>query len=120
MARRNRKHEVHGSRAVCWGIAVILVLAVGAMVYLSLYNSCERIGRRIKGLEQEYATLQKKVVNEERNWAMARSIRNMERLMETHGIVMTWPEEKNIIRLKPVASEEPAQYACQRSERLRD
>lgn len=99
---------------------MVLVLAVGAMVYLSLHNSCERIGRRIKGLERDYANLQKRVVNEERNWAMARSIRNMEQLMETHGIVMTWPEEKNIIRLQPVESEEPAQFAFQQSGRLRD
>lgn len=113
MAKRNRKNGHHGSRGLCWGLAFLLIGAVVAMVYLSLYNNCERIGRQIKKRESQCAELHKRVVNEERNWAMARSIGNMERLMESHGIVMSWPEEKNIIRLQVAELDEPAQYAYQ-------
>jgi len=113
MAKRNRKHGHHGNRGLCWGLALLLIGAAVAMVYLSLYNSCERIGRNIKKMENQCAELHKRVVNEERNWAMARSIGNMERLMESHGIVMSWPEEKNIIRLQAAELDEPAQYAYQ-------
>jgi len=120
MARRNRKNGHDGSRVMFWGIPILLVFAMVAMVYLSLYNSCERTGRQIKKLEYRCAELHKRVVNEERNWAMARSIGNMERLLETHGIVMSWPEEKNIIRLQVVEREEPAQYAYQRGSAWRE
>ena len=66
------------------------------------------------------AELRKRVVNEERNWAMARSIGNMERLMAAHGIVMSWPQERNIIRLQAAEPDEPAQYAFQGAPSLRD
>lgn len=97
---RNRKLGYEGNRLVFGSVALGLIGASLAMVYLSLYNTCESIGRQIKSLEQEKMELQKQVVNEERNWAMARSIRRMEELMAHHGIVMTWPEERNIIRLR--------------------
>ena len=85
--------------------------AVLAGIYLGLYNACETVGRQIKKLETERAELHKRVVNEERNWAMARSIGNMERLMAAHGLAMSWPEERHIIRLQAAEPDEPAQYA---------
>ena len=120
MAKRNRKNGEEGHRTMVWGISLFGVAAVLAAVYLGLYNTCETIGRQIKKLEGDQAELHKRVVNEERNWAMARSIGNMERLMAAHGIVMSWPQERNIIRLQAAAPDEPAQYACQRGPAPRD
>ena len=91
-----------------------------AMVYLSLHNACEGIGRQIKRLESERAELHKRVVNEERNWATARSIRNMEQLMEAHGIAMSWPAEQNIIRLRAEEAEEPTHLAFNAGSTRRD
>ena len=120
MAKRNRRNGEEGHRALAWGVALFGLAAVLAGVYLGLYNSCETIGRQIKKLETDRAELHKRVVNEERNWAMARSIGNMERLMAAHGIAMSWPEERNIIRLQAAEPDEPAQYACQAVPSLRD
>ncbi len=120
MARRNRKNGHEGNRLVFWGISFSMLAAALAMVYLSLYNTCETIGRQIKKLENERAELHKRVVNEERNWATARSIGNMEQLMENHGIVMSWPEEQNIIRLHAAEADEPAQFAFQGGPARRD
>jgi hypothetical protein len=120
MTRRNRKNGHEGSRMVFWGISFSLLAAALAMLYLSLYNTCETIGRQIKKLEFDRAELHKQVVNEERNWAMARSIGNMEQLMENHGIVMSWPAEQNIIRLHAAEPDEPAQYALQGGSARRD
>ena len=100
MAKRNRKNGEEGHRTMVWGISLFGVAAVLAGIYLGLFNACETIGRQIKKLEYDQAELRKRVVNEERNWAMARSIGNMERLMAAHGIVMSWPQERNIIRLQ--------------------
>ena len=113
MARRNRKNGHEGHRMMVWGVSLSVLVASLAMVYLSLHNTCENIGRQIKKMENERAELHKRVVNEERNWATARSIRNMEQLMENHGIVMSWPAEQNIIRLRAEESDEPARYAYQ-------
>ena len=113
MARRNRKNGQDGNRTMVWGIAFSGMAAILAVIYLGLCNTCESIGRQIKRLEYEQAELHKQVVNEERNWAMARSIGNMERLMAAHNIVMTWPAQPNIIRMQAVEPAEPAQYALQ-------
>jgi len=120
MARRNRKNGHEGNRMMFWGVSISVLVAAVALVYLSLYNTCENIGGQIKKLENERAELHKRVVNEERNWAMARSIGNMEQLMATHGIVMSWPEEQNIIRLRVAEPDDPAQYAYQGGPARRD
>ena len=120
MAKRNRKNGHEGNRMMFWGVSFSALAAALALVYLSLFNTCETLGRQITKLEHERAELRKRVVNEERNWAMARSIGNMEQLMETHGIAMTWPEEKNIIRLPAAGQAEPAQYAFQGGSARRD
>mgnify|MGYP003621590455 CR=1 FL=1 len=120
MAGRNRKNGHEGGRMVFWGVAFSLLVAALAVVYLGLSNTCESIGRQIKRLEVDRAELRKRVVNEERNWATARSIGNMERLMENHGIVMTWPEERHIIRLHAAEPDEPAQFADRGAAARRD
>ena len=120
MAKRNRKNGEEGHRTMVWGIALFGVVAVLAGIYLGLFNACETIGRQIKKLEYDQAELRKRVVNEERNWAMARSIGNMERLLAAHGIVMSWPQEHNIIRLQAAEPDEPAQYAFHGTPSLRD
>lgn len=111
MARRNLKNGRESHRPMVWGIAIFVLAAGLAMVYLGLHNTCEDIGRQIKKLEAERAELHKRVLNEERNWAMARSFGNMERLMAAHSIAMSWPAEQNIIRLRASEPDEPAQYA---------
>jgi hypothetical protein len=120
MARRNRKHGHDGNRMVFWGVPMITLMAALGLVYLHLHSTCEGLGRNIKRLENERAELNKRVVNEERNWVAARSIRNMETLMARHGIVMSWPAEQNIIRLRAAEPGEPAQYAFQGGAMRRD
>ncbi len=120
MAKRNIKAGHEGNRIMFWGVSIGTLVAVLAMVYLSLFNTCESIGREIKKLEHEKAEIHKRVVNEERNWATARSTPNMERLMAHHGIVMSWPEEQNIIRLHVEETDEPARYAFHETSTRRD
>lgn len=120
MARRNRKNGQEGHRLAVWGIALSSLAAVLALVYLGLYNTCERIGAGIKDLEKERAGLQKNLVNEQHNWAIARSIPNLQRLMAVHGIALAFPDQKNIIRMAPMEREEPAQYALRGGSSARD
>ena len=105
---------------VFWGVPAMALIALLGMVYLNLHNACESVGREIKRLESQRTELRKQVVNEERNWSMARSIGNMERLLAAHGIVMTFPQERNIVRLKATEPDEPAQYARLAAPPVRD
>lgn len=120
MARKNRKNGHEGSRMIFWGVPGMALVALLGMVYLHLHGACESIGREIKRLEGQRADLRKQVVNEERNWEMARYIQNMQRLMDAHGIAMTFPESKNVIRLRAAEPEEPAQYAARNGAFRRD
>lgn len=120
MARRNRKKGHEGNRVVFWGVALMALGAAIGLVYLHLFNTCETIGRTIKRLEQDQAELRQRVVNEELNWVAARSPRNMESLMARHGIVMSWPEERQILRLRAADPDEPAQYAYRNGAATRD
>lgn len=95
-----------------WGIPLVAFLAALGLAYLHMINACDNVGREIKRLENERAEIRKRVANEELNWGMASSIRNVEGLMSKHGIEMTWPEERQIIRLRAAEPDEPAQYAC--------
>ena len=120
MAKRNQKNGQDGNRTTVWGISFFGMAAILAVIYLGLCNTCESLGRQIKHLEDEQTALHKQVVNEERNWTIACSIGNMERLMATHGITMTFPAQANIIRMQAIEPEEPAQYALQRGAAPRD
>ncbi len=111
MAKRNRKNKSTGYRTAFWGITLCVLVAALSVVYLSLHNNCERMGQQINDLERQRQQLEKQVKTEEDNWAIACSTRNMVRLLAVHGIAMSWPEERNIIRLRPVEIEEPARYA---------
>lgn len=113
MARKNRKKQRDGNRVIVRGVPLIVALAAIGLVYLRLHNHCEDVGRQIKKLELERDELHKQVVNEERHWANARSNRNMERLLTHHGMVMSWPAERDIIRLKALEPDEPVQLAFQ-------
>lgn len=103
-----------------WSFALLGVAAALAGIYLGLVNACDDLGRQIKALEASRAELRKQVVNEERNWSMARSIGNMERLLAAHGIAMTFPQERNIVRLKATEPDAPAQYARLAAPPVRD
>jgi hypothetical protein len=120
MARKNRKHGHEGHRGVFLGVALVALAAAVAMTYLSIHNTCESTGRQIKQLEFDKAELMKRVVNEERNWEMARSPARMEALMVQHGIAMSWPAEQNIIRLRAAEPDFPAQYALNGGSARRD
>ncbi|MDD2240132.1 MAG: hypothetical protein PHO14_01115 [Kiritimatiellae bacterium] len=118
MAKRNRKKGHDGNRFIFWGVPFMALLAALGMVYLNLSNTCERIGRTITQLEKKQHEQRQQLVNEEHNWGIASSIRNMEQLLARHGIDMTWPAQCHIIRLVERNGDQPAQYAL-RSDLIR-
>jgi len=108
MAKKNRKLAKTPNKPVGLSIAGFLAASLGMLAYLQLLGTCEETGTRIKGLERSREALLKKVHNEEVNWSSASSVRNMQRLLERHGIEMGWPEERRIIRVADVRGAIPA------------
>ncbi len=112
MANKNRRNHAKGGgmmmmRGVALGATVLAML----LAYLGVSNSCEDLGRQIKQAEQEKAELLKQVATEEQNWAQARSVRNMEKLMKQFQLSMDFPQEKDIIRLHVERPEDVVEYA---------
>ena len=112
MANRNRRnHAKGGGTTMVRGVAVGAAVLALVLAYLGVSNSCDDLGRQIKQAEQEKAELRKQVMAEEQNWAQARSVRNMEKLMKQFQLSMDFPQEKDIIRLHVSRPEDVVEYA---------
>jgi len=100
MARkRNRRKNVR-SNVVPVPLAVVLLGAVVfALGYLWLGGRCEALGREIKASEKRKLELQRQTAVEESKWSNLTTPQNMERLLQTHRLAMTWPSEKSIVRI---------------------
>ncbi len=96
-----RKHAKDGAGLGFARVALPALLLFGVGIgYLSLNTHCEDLGKEIAKARKEQAQLDRELRNEEHNWAQAKSVQNMEKLLEANGIQMTWPEERNIVRVK--------------------
>ena len=80
-------------------LPALLLFGVG-IAYLWMNTHCEDLGKEIAKARREQAQLDRELRNEAHNWAQAKSVQNMEKLLEANGIQMTWPEERNIVRVK--------------------
>ena len=109
MARnKNRKRdEVPGvfpaALAMLLGGAIVVALS-----YLWLCGRCDSIGRRIKQFEQQKLAVERARVNEEFQWSNMTSPQNMEKLLKAHGLEMSWPAEKNVVRIHRRLGDEDA------------
>jgi hypothetical protein len=94
--------------------AVIFVVAVLALMFLWFDGRCESLGGDLGKLEKTLEKLEGRVLNEEYKWTNMKSPRNMERLLVKHKLVMTLPDEDEVIRVRALADvtrEEPERYA---------
>ena len=81
-------------------LAVVLACAIGiALAYLWVDGRCDAMGRRIKQLEQQKEALIRARINEEFQWSNMTSPQNMEKLLRSHNLVMSWPSEQNVVRV---------------------
>jgi hypothetical protein len=109
MARNKfRKKQVRGRVFPAPLAGVLLMAATMSLSYLWLRGRCESLGTQIKELEGQRTELRKRVANEEFKWANMTSPQNMERLLQAHNLVMKYPDERNIVRVRRTATEEAA------------
>lgn len=98
--KKNRKLDERGFRVPPVVYVLGVLLAVGAFVMLHLNMRCDKVGTQIKDLERRHADLEKSLLNEQYKWANLTDPRRIEALLQQYQINMTWPEERNIVRLR--------------------
>ena len=126
MAKKNRKKRKLNALMMPAPLAGLIVLLVAfALGYIWLGCRCEALGRELKGLETERDALRKQHLNEEFKWSRMKSPREIEKALEMHHIVMTWPSNEQVIRLsdsnvldEPVSKEDDDALQFARLERM--
>lgn len=78
---------------------LVALIAFFALGYVWLGSRCEALGRDLKVLENERKTLHKQYLQEEYKWIQMRSPRELEKALERHNIIMTWPKSDQVVRL---------------------
>jgi len=105
---RTRKNRKNFSREAALPPPFFLLLG-GAMLlalsYLWLNGRCEALGRRITQLENQKVELVRKVKLERSHWESAKALDQVEQLLQRHHVVMTWPDERSIVRLRRTTDE---------------
>jgi hypothetical protein len=105
--RKNRKKF---SREAAIPAPFFIVLGgaiVVAFAYLWLDLRCEAVGHRLSQLDVQKAELQRQIKQERSRWESAKSFTQIEKLLQRHHLTMTWPDERNIIRIR-LATDEPS------------
>lgn len=98
--RRNRRKTRPGVRLPPSFIGGVVLVSAVALAYLALHNCCEATGARIGQLEREREALKNEILNEQYTWSMLTSAKSINRLLQQRGLAMTWPEERQIVRLR--------------------
>ena len=121
MARKNRKkRKLEGFMLPMPFAGLVALLSAFALGYVWLGSRCEALGRDLKILENERQILHKQYLQEEYKWIQMRSPRELERALEKHNIIMTWPKSDQVVRLSdqnlfeeplPEESDETLQFA---------
>ena len=106
-------------------VSVVGALALFLGGYIWLSCRCDALGRELRSLESEKERLQNEYLTEEYKWMRMKSPREIEKALEKHNIMMTWPKTEQVIRLSdmnlideplPAEDDEAIQFA--RIERL--
>lgn len=100
MTRKNRRKQKEGHLVPPKFAGFLAILAIGSLFFLYLHGRCEALGREIRGLEGRKVVLEKQCQNAEADWSAMRSLDNVERALQKHGLVMTWPTRDQIVRLR--------------------
>ncbi len=100
MIKKNRKKTQAKFPVPIPLVALVLVLAGLSLVYVCLQSRTETLGREIKLLEVARDRLRDQLVRDQCEWARLQSPSNLEQALKMHGLVMTWPNRDQIVRIR--------------------
>jgi hypothetical protein len=80
-------------------LGLLMLGASMALFYVWLHLKGEALGSRIQALEGEQRRLAGRYDTELWRWEKTITASNIEMALETHDIVMVWPDENSIVRV---------------------
>lgn len=116
--RRNRRksRKLQASVRVPAALASILVPAfVIALMWIMAGVRCDALGRKIRSLESRKDQLAKQLENEQNRWANLTTPSSFQEILRQHGLVMSRPEERNIVRISGSRGTSVARAAASRN-----
>lgn len=96
--KKKKKNQVQVPFPVLLANVLVLVAVLG-LSYMWLCSRCDALGKDIKHKEVELNAAQKRLVNEQDRWSSITSPANLERAIRKHGLAMTMPREKQVVRV---------------------
>lgn len=98
-------------------VAVFVIFGmVFALSYVSLCARCETLGSEIRRLEKDLASVQKQVIIEQDRWSNMLAPTNFERALKRHGLNMSLPDERQIVRVRSRRADSVLTLAASRSD----
>ena len=97
--KKTKKNQVQVPFPVLLANVLVLVAVLG-LSYMWLCSRCDALGREIKSKEGELAAAQKRLVNEQDRWSSITSPLNLQRAIRRHGLDMTMPREKQVVKVR--------------------
>jgi len=100
MLRRNRKKNDAGLvNHLPWALTLALA-ATFALAYIHLHQRIDCVGRELKALEVKRDQLSEQIVKQQYAWARLQSPISLEQALREQGLVMTWPNRDQIVRVR--------------------
>ena len=82
-------------------LAMVLVcVAVSGLSYVWLCAQCDTLGDEIKRLESVRRDVRQQAIREQDRWSNMLAPANFERALKHHGLAMTLPDERQIVRVR--------------------
>lgn len=79
---------------------ILVVVAVFGIGYVFLCARCEQLGQDIKRLESTQRETRRRLINEQDRWASLLAPASFERALARHGLTMTLPDARRIVRVR--------------------
>lgn len=100
MRRRNRKKNLYANTVPVPVAGLAVLVASLALGYLWMVCRCQTLGRELAQLEARREALIKDEQQELFKWTRLKSPQSLERALAAAGIAMTWPANRQIVRLR--------------------
>ena len=97
--KKSRKAEVRIPFPNMLAMVLVCVAASG-LSYVWLCAQCDTLGDEIKRLESLRRTVRQKAIVEQDRWSNMLAPANFERALKHHGLAMTLPNERQIVRIR--------------------
>ncbi|MDA0991951.1 MAG: hypothetical protein O3A51_14520 [Verrucomicrobia bacterium] len=100
MRKRNKKKKKNNAFLFPVPIAGLVIVSVTVgLVYVGLGCRCQALGQELKGLEEQRAELNRQYQQELFKWTRLKAPQNLDRALASHGIAMSWPSSRQVVRL---------------------